>query len=131
MIKILLSSIFLSISLLATVKHQYPSQELIDTGIPIVDIRTPPEWKRTGIIKNSITIMFFDERGAYDVDDFLTKLNQKVDTKKPFVLVCRTGSRTKQISDFLSKKLGYDVINFKGGIMYMKRNNMLVVPYKN
>jgi len=127
--KILLSLMILGISLLAEVTHQYPTHENLNSGIPIVDIRTPSEWKQTGIVKGSITIMFFDEKGAYDVNAFLAELNQKVDTKKPFALICRTGSRTKQISDFLSKELNYDVVNFKGGIYYMKRNNIPTVAH--
>jgi rhodanese-related sulfurtransferase len=130
LIKTLFSFIFLSISLFATVTHEYPSNKLIDSAIPIVDIRTPEEWKETGIIKDSITIMFFNQKGAYNVKKFLNQLNEKVDTKKPFILVCRTGSRTRMVSDFLSKEFGYDVIDFKGGIMYMKKNNMPTVPYK-
>ena len=129
LIKTLLSFIILSAALFASVTHEYPSKKVIDSGIPIVDIRTPPEWKETGIVKDSITIMFFNERGGYDVNGFLTELNQKVNTKKPFVLICRTGSRTKMVSEFLSKELGYDVINFKGGIVYMQKNSMPIAPY--
>lgn len=131
MIKILLSFILLSTTLLATITNEYPSQKILDSNIPIVDIRTPSEWKETGIVKGAITIMFFDETGAYDVQKFLNELNQKVDTKKPFALICRTGSRTMIISDFLSKQLGYDVINFLGGMVFLKAKNLPVVPYNN
>jgi rhodanese-related sulfurtransferase len=117
--------------LLATITNEYPSQKILDSNIPIVDIRTPSEWKETGIVKGAITIMFFDETGAYDVQKFLNELNQKVDTKKPFALICRTGSRTMIISDFLSKQLGYDVINFLGGMVFLKAKNLPVVPYNN
>lgn len=130
MTKILLSIVILATSLLATVTNKYPTQANLNSAMPIVDIRTPPEWKETGIVKDSITIMFFNEQGGYDVNAFLAELNQKVDTKKPFALICRTGSRTTMISDFLSKQLRYDVVNFKGGIVYMKRNNIPTVSYK-
>lgn len=115
-------------SLLAEVTEQYISQKLIDSEIPIVDIRTPGEWKETGIVKNSVPIMFFNERGGYNVDMFLTELNAKVDTKKQFALICRTGSRTTMISAFLSKELGYSVINIKGGIVLAKPKNIKLVP---
>ncbi len=128
--KILLSLIILSVSLLAEVTHKYPTLENLNAGMPIVDIRTPPEWKETGIVKDSITIMFFNEQGGYDVNAFLKELNRKVNTKKPFALICRTGSRTQIVSDFLSKQLKYNVTNFKGGIYYMKKNNIPTVTYK-
>jgi len=128
--KILLTFLLLSSALLADVKNEYLSQALIDSKIPIVDIRTPSEWRETGIVKNSIPIMFFNERGGYNVDLFLTELNAKVDTKKPFALICRTGSRTSMISSFLSKELGYNVVNIKGGIVLAKPKNIKLVPSK-
>ena len=126
--KIFLTLLILASSLLAEVTEQYISQKLIDSEIPIVDIRTPGEWKETGIVKNSVPIMFFNERGGYNVDMFLTELNAKVDTKKQFALICRTGSRTTMISAFLSKELGYSVINIKGGIVLAKPKNIKLVP---
>jgi len=109
--------------------NEYASQKILDSKIPIVDIRTPGEWKETGIVENSITIMFWDEKGNYDVNTFLAELNKKVDTKKPFALICRTGSRTKIVADFLAKKLNYDVINILGGIVYLKAAKLKTVPY--
>ena len=126
--KIFLTLLILASSLLAEVTEQYISQKLIDSKIPIVDIRTPGEWRETGIVKNSVPIMFFNERGGYNMDAFLTELNAKVDTKKQFALICRTGSRTTMISAFLSKELGYNVINIKGGIVLAKPKNIKLVP---
>jgi rhodanese-related sulfurtransferase len=102
--------------------NEYPSQKILDSKIPIVDIRTPGEWVETG--------MFWDEKGGYDVNAFLTELNKKVDTKKPFALICRTGSRTSIVADFLAKKLHYDVVNILGGIVYLKAMKLKTVPYE-
>ena len=126
--KIFLTFLLLTTALFAEVTNEYLSQKLIDSKIPIVDIRTPGEWRQTGIVKNSIPIMFFNERGGYNVDAFLTELNAKVDTKKQFALICRTGSRTTMISAFLSKELGYSVINIKGGIVLARPKNIKLVP---
>ncbi len=128
--KILLSLIILSASLFATITNQELSQELIDSGMPIVDIRTPGEWKETGLIKNSIPIMLFDERGNYNLKLFLEQLNSAVDTKKQFAIICRTGSRTVVLSNFLSQKMKYNVINIKSGIVYAKYKKIKTVPYK-
>ena len=128
--KILLSLIILSASLFATITNQELSQELIDSGMPIVDIRTPGEWKETGLIKNSIPIMLFDERGNYNLKLFLEQLNSAVDTKKQFAIICRTGSRTVVLANFLSQKMKYNVINIKSGIVYAKYKKIQTIPYK-
>ena len=89
-------------------------------NVPVIDIRTPGEWKETGVIPGSHKIMFFDERGNYNVQKFLDALHKVApDKNKPVVLVCRTASRTKIVGDFLSKQVGYKKVkDLKGGIMF-------------
>lgn len=127
---IFLSLLIVTTSLFSELTNEYPSQKLLDAKTPIVDIRTPPEWVETGLIRGAIPIMFFDERGGHDVKGFLKELNKKVDTTKPFALICRTGSRTKILSEFLSKEMNYKVINLEGGMMFVKGKNLPTVPYK-
>lgn len=129
--KIILTLLVLLSSLYATVTTEYAEQKHLDSKMPIVDIRTPGEWKETGLLKGSIPIMFFNERGGYNVSNFLKELNKKVDTKKPFALICRTGSRTKMVAGFLSQEFGYKVTDLKGGLMYVLYTKKLpVIPYK-
>lgn len=45
---------------MAEYTHQPIDQKLVDSKIKIIDIRTPSEWKTTGIVKGSFPIMFFD-----------------------------------------------------------------------
>ena len=85
--------------------------------MPTVDIRTVGEWKETGILRGSIPIEFFNEQGQYSIPNFLAQLNAKVDTTKPFALICRTGSRTQMVATFLSDTYNYKVTNVTGGIM--------------
>ncbi len=123
---------FLSISLLAGVKDLdiVSFEKAKAEGIPVIDIRTPGEWRQTGIIDGSHTIMFFDSSGRYDLNSFLSRLS-KLGIKKetPFVLVCRSASRTKMVGDFLSDKLGYKkVYELKGGILNWKRHNKPLKP---
>ena len=106
------------------------SQELLTKKVPLVDIRTEGEWKETGIVKGAIPITFFNEQGQYDLDKFLAELNAKVDTKKEFALICRSGSRTNMVGKFLSDKLGYKVIDIKGGMLDATHRNVTIVPYK-
>jgi len=128
--KIFFTLLILATSLFAEVTNKYLSQQLIDSKIPIVDIRTSGEWKETGLVKDSIPIMFFNQRGAYNVNEFLNKLNAAVDTTKPFALICRTGSRTAMIAGFLSGELNYSVVNIKGGIVLAKPSNITLTPYR-
>ena len=118
-------------SLFAEVRNSYITQEILNSNIPIVDVRTPPEWRETGLLKGAIPIMFFNQRGDYNVNAFLSELNKKVDTTKPFALICHTGSRTSMIAPWLSKELHYNVINLKGGMEYATKSlKMKTYPYK-
>lgn len=129
--KTVFALLFLSVSLFAELTNQYITKEFISKNIPIVDIRTPGEWRETGLLKNAIPIMFFDERGNYDARKFLQELNQKVDVSKPFALICHTGSRTSMVAPWLSKEFHYKVVNLLGGMEYAtKKLKLKTVPYK-
>ena len=106
------------------------STALSKNSVPIVDIRTVDEWKETGLVKGSIPIQFFDERGQYDIRAFLEALKANVDTTKQFALICRTGSRTAMVAQFLSDKLHYKVIDIQGGIMKAYELKAPIVPYQ-
>jgi len=121
----------LSASLFAQLTSQYLTKDFLSKNIPIVDVRTPGEWRETGLLKGAIPIMFFNTKGKYDAKKFLTQLNKKVDTTKPFALICHTGSRTSIISPWLSKEFGYNVINLKGGMEYATKGlHIKTVPYR-
>jgi len=121
----------LAVSLFAEVQNEYISKELLKQNIPIVDIRTPGEWEETGLLKGAIPIMFWDAKGNYDAKKFLNELNKKVDTTKPFALICHTGSRTSMVAPWLAKEFGYKVINLKGGMQYATQGlHLKTVPYK-
>ncbi len=120
--KIILAILTLQALLLADFSDVDAKQlkELQKQNVPVIDIRTPGEWKETGVIPGAHKIMFFDERGNYDVQKFLDALHKVApDKNKPVIIYCRTASRTKVVGDFLSKQAGYkDVKELKGGIMF-------------
>ena len=128
--KIVLGILVFSAFLFAEVQHITVTPDFFKKEIPVIDIRTSAEWKQTGIVKGAHTIMFFDERGAYNVDDFLAKLNKVIKKDQPFALICRTGSRTAMISDFLDKELGYQVINLQGGMVELIRSGYQPALYQ-
>ena len=130
--KIILILLLMISSLFGELKNEYLSQKILDSKIPMVDIRTVGEWKETGILKGTIPIEFFTEEGKYNIPSFLAELNAKVDTTKPFALICRTGSRTNMVAAFLANTYNYKVTNITGGIMIhsMKYEDMEFVDYK-
>lgn len=95
-------------------------EEMIKQGVPVIDIRTPGEWKQTGVIPGSKLIMFYDYQGRYDLDKWMSEFQKVVkDKHQPFILVCRTASRTKTVGRFLSRNLGYDkTMELDGGITF-------------
>jgi len=123
--------LLLTLSLFAEHKNSYISQEILDSDIPIVDVRTEWEWKEGGILEDAIPIVFFSEKGQPLIDSFLKQLNEKVDTTKPFAIICHTGSRTAVIAPWLAKQFNYDVTNLSGGMEYAtKALKLKTVPYK-
>ncbi|HIQ46306.1 MAG TPA: rhodanese-like domain-containing protein [Sulfurovum sp.] len=130
MTRIVFALLMIMTASMAELTQVWATPEFAEKNIKIIDIRTPTEWKETGIIKGSYTIMFFDEQGRFYVPDFLKKIDKIVKKDEQFALICRVGSRTGMVSEFLSEKLGYKVINLKGGIMKMIHEGYKTVPYK-
>lgn len=66
----------------------------------LIDIRTPPEWKQTGVAQGATLINMLHPRGA---QGFLDEVLAKVGGNRtaPIVLICRTGNRTTQVQRFL------------------------------
>ncbi len=129
MSKIMLGLFMISTFMLAGVKTADVSPAIVQSGIKIIDIRTEPEWVQTGIVEGSIPITFFDERGNYDAQKFLTALNFHVSKGEEFAIICRTGSRTTMVAEFLGQQ-GYDVVNLKGGVMRLMQQGFRLSSYK-
>ncbi len=117
-------------ALMAELQNVWVTTDFLKKDIKIIDIRTPGEWKETGIVDGAYTIMFFDEKGKFNIPEFLKELDKIVKKDEQFALICRTGSRTAEISKFLSSELGYKVINLGGGMMKLKKEGHEPVPYR-
>lgn len=128
MSKISLIIALFSTFLFAELRHVDIDQNIVKSGIKIIDIRTEPEWRETGLVENAIPITFFDEQGRYDAQAFVNELNKHVKKDREFALICRTGNRTVAVSEFLSKQ-GYKVVNLKGGIKRLMSQGYVPEPY--
>ncbi len=102
---------------------------LMAAGVPVIDIRTEPEWRETGIVKGSHLLTFFDERGRADPPAWLAKLAPVARPDQPVILICRTGNRTGLLAKFLDEKVGYTkVYNVRHGIYGWLRDKRPVEP---
>lgn len=91
-------------------------KQMIARGVPVVDIRTPGEWKETGVVAGSHKIMAFDERGAFN-PAFESAFEEVAGPGEEVILICRTGNRTAAVANFLQKIRGYKkVANVQHGI---------------
>lgn len=91
--------------------------KLAAAGVPVVDIRTAPEWQQTGIVPGSHLLTFFNERGQADPGAWLARARALAAPADPIILICRSGARTKTVSQFLSEQAGYaKVYNVRSGI---------------
>ena len=106
-------------------------KQMMAENIPVIDIRRPDEWKSTGIIPGSHLITFFDARGQFNLDKWLSELNKIAGKNDKFILVCRSGSRTGQVTRFLDQKLGYtQVYHLQHGIKNWIRSGDKLVSIK-
>jgi len=91
---------------------------LLQKGATLIDIRTEPEWRQTGIIPGSHLLMLFDEqRRVVDPDGWLAKVKTIVPLDKPVILICRVGNRTVPATQFLAKSGYKKIYNVTGGIV--------------
>jgi len=90
--------------------------ELSNKNIPIIDIRRSSEWEQTGVVPGSVLLTFFDKNGKYNFKDWYTRLSLKIDARKPIILICRTGRRTRIIAEMMDKTFDFKIYNAKNGI---------------
>ena len=119
--KKLLLLLLLSYSLFAEFKS-IEAETLITLqkqGVPVIDIRTPQEWKERGVIPGAKKIMFFTPDGRADVPNFMFELGHLIkDKNQPFIIYCAHANRSKELGKWLTQ-LGFSkVFELKGGIEY-------------
>jgi rhodanese-related sulfurtransferase len=83
--------------------------------VTLIDIRTPPEWKETGVAKGAKLLNMLHPQGA---PGFTNALLDKVkgDKNAPIALICRTGNRTTQVQRYLQSQGFTNVYNVKEGM---------------
>jgi len=117
--KILIALSMVSVSLMADFKAVDVNEflKLQAKGVPVIDIRTPGEWKETGIIEGAHKMMFFTPTGQPDVASWFFELGLLVKSKKdPIILYCAHANRTKSLGEGLTQMGFENVYELKDGI---------------
>ena len=107
-----------------------PDKEMLEhSDMIVVDIRTEPEWRQTGIVPGSKCITFFDIYGNYDAEGFLKQIDALGGKDVHIGLICRTATRTRQVAMFMHQQ-GYRVQNLLGGVMKLMQEGYELAPYE-
>jgi len=117
--KTIVAFLIAATSLFAEFKSITPDElvKLQKQGVPVIDIRTPMEWKQTGIIKGAHKMMFFTPQGNADVANWFFELGHLVkDKKEPFIIYCAHANRTKALGQGLTQMGFENVYELKDGI---------------
>ncbi len=132
---IVVATVLVAVSTIALADLQKPNleqaKELMAQGVPVIDVRTAPEWKETGVIEGSHLLTFFDENGRYDVNTWMARLKEIAAPDQPVMLICRTGARSEVISQALFNQLGYNqVYDITDGIEGWLKQDNPTSPYE-
>ncbi|HIQ27620.1 MAG TPA: rhodanese-like domain-containing protein [Sulfurovum sp.] len=117
--KILLVLSLLSVSLFADFQtvDAKEFEKLMAKGYTTIDIRTPGEWKQTGIIKGAHKMMFFTPKGDADLAEWFFNLGRLIkDKNEPILIYCAHANRTKSLGQGLVQMGFKNVYELKGGI---------------
>ena len=103
---------------------------LMQSGVPIIDIRRAEEWSDTGVIKQSNLLTFFDKQGNHNIDKWLPELKKLVKEEDPVIIICRSGKRSGIVSKFLDEQANFtNVYNASDGmISWVGSKNKTVKP---
>lgn len=103
--------------------------ELIAADIIIVDIRTEPEWRETGVVPGAVLRTFYRQDRSYDLEGFISELRRYVAPGQPFAILCRRGNRSARVADMLAGRGFRSIINLSGGIRTAQKNGVRLIPY--
>ena len=105
-------------------------EKMIDDNIIMIDVRRPDEWERTGIIKNSHLMTFFDEYGNHNISKWIRDFEKLVTSKEQtFVLICAHANRTRTIGNYLIDQGYKNTAHLYGGMALWMQELREVIPY--
>ena len=79
---------------------------LLQSSVPLIDIRTEGEWHETGVINTSHLLTFFDKDGNYDFKKWMIEIGEIADENGPVIIMCRSGRRSRIVSNMMMRFVG-------------------------
>lgn len=81
-----------------------------ESGMLLVDIRTPSEWQQTGVVKGSHLLTF------QSPESFLNDIRPKLKNGQRLALICRSGNRSSRAARKIAKQVDFPVVDIEGGM---------------
>lgn len=102
-----------------------------ESGVTIIDVRTPAEWADTGVIPGSHLLTSHGESG-FDADVFIASLKSMgLDEESTVGFICRSGNRSKEVAEALNSRGFKYIYSFTGGITeYEYKYGLPLEPYQ-
>jgi len=103
---------------------------LMQSGVPIIDIRRADEWRDTGIIKQSNLITFFDKKGNHNIEKWMSELKKIANESDPVIIICRSGGRSRIVANLLDQEANYSSVYdaTNGMLSWINSKNKTVKP---
>ena len=81
-----------------------------DPDLLVVDIRTPEEWKQTGVVRDALLVTYTTP------ESFLEAVNTRKTVGQTITLICRSGNRSSNAARQIAELVEGDVIDVAGGM---------------
>lgn len=79
----------------------------------LIDVRSPPEWKQSGLPRGAATVTIHQPAPAF-LDGILAAIGG--DRDRPIALICATGNRSHRAQQLLESRGFTNVLNVDGGL---------------
>lgn len=92
-----------------------------DPDLLVVDIRTPDEWKQTGVVRDALLVTYTGPEA------FLEAVNARKLPQQKITLICRSGNRSSKAARQIAEMVEGDVIDVAGGMTRVLREGYRAV----
>tara|TARA_B100000686_G_C16504339_1_gene818768 strand:- start:214 stop:627 length:414 start_codon:yes stop_codon:yes gene_type:complete len=76
-------------------------KNLLESDVPLIDIRTEGEWYETGVINGGHLLTFFEKDGSYDFRKWMIEVVEIANENGPVIIICRSGRRSRIVSNMI------------------------------